>query len=186
MNNEKKLLQISRMLSLVLRHEPSKIGITLDSQGWVDTATLLHQLSVHGHLISIDDLEEIVATNSKSRFAFDADHARIRASQGHSVAVDLGYTATTPPDQLFHGTAQHNVDAILSAGIERRNRHHVHLSKDKQTAQAVGQRHGAPIILTVNAKAMTENGIPFYQSENGVWLTDFVPAQYIVYEPSKP
>ncbi|MCX6022474.1 MAG: RNA 2'-phosphotransferase, partial [Chloroflexi bacterium] len=128
-----------------------------------------------------EHLQEIVAQNDKQRFAFSADRQRIRASQGHSIPIDLQLAPTSPPDRLFHGTARKFLDAIQEQGLVARGRNHVHLSSDAVTARAVGGRHGEPVVLTIQAKAMASDGYFFYFSANGVWLTDAVPTSYIVF-----
>lgn len=178
MNNERQK-KISKFLSLVLRHEPQAIGIDLDESGWVETRILLDALERHGRGISLDELRLVVENNDKKRFAFSEDQTRIRASQGHSVEVDLGYTPVQPPECLYHGTTDRFVEAIRAAGLQRRDRHHVHLSAQTDTAVSVGSRHGRPVLLTVHAGAMHRAGRAFYQSANGVWLTDEVPSEFI-------
>lgn len=173
------LKTISKVLSLVLRHSPEKIGITLDTQGWTDVEMLLQRLNAAGHNVDRALLEEVVATNNKQRFAFNEDGTMIRANQGHSVSVDLGYSPSEPPPFLYHGTAVTNVASIRESGIHKGNRHHVHLSSNKETAVQVGGRHGKPVVLVVRAGEMYVQGFAFFQSENGVWLTDFVPATFI-------
>ncbi len=174
------LKKTSRLLSKVLRHQPSYIGIRLDEQGWTETEVLLNALTKKGYgAISLDELKLIVDTNNKKRFIFNNDFTKIRANQGHSVEVNLEYEACTPPEFLYHGTATHVVNAILKEGIKKQKRHHVHLSTDISTASQVGKRHGELVILKVNSKKMHENGLPFYKSPNGVWLTDFVSNEYI-------
>ena len=179
MITEKETKRISKFLSLVLRHQPELIGIELDENGWTDVPTLLAQLKTKGTDIDLETLKLVVAENAKQRFALNDTCDKIRANQGHSVEIDLGYTPTTPPDLLFHGTGAQSVDSILKSGLDKRERHHVHLSEDKTTASKVGQRHGKPVILKINAKAMHANGHLFYLSDNGVWLTDNVPAEFI-------
>jgi putative RNA 2'-phosphotransferase len=168
----KDLVQKSKFLSLVLRHKPGLAGLSLDSNGWGETALLLAQTE---HPISRAELDEIVATNPKRRFELSEDGKLIRARQGHSVTVDLALPATQPPDFLFHGTATRFLEAILEEGLNPRKRHHVHLSADIETARSVGARHGKPVILRVDAKAMAQTGHIFHITENGVWLTDTVP-----------
>jgi putative RNA 2'-phosphotransferase len=179
MATEKDLVKWSKYLSLVLRHRPEVLGITLDAQGWTDVALLLERL--HQNAIPIDQnkLAQIVATNSKKRFAFSDDGTKIRASQGHSVAVDLGYQPTMPPQVLYHGTGEKSLNSILKSGLQKGERHHVHLSADVKTAIKVGQRHGKPVVLHVAAQQMQEEGFLFFISQNGVWLTDYVPAAYL-------
>lgn len=179
MNNEKQLKSISKFLSLVLRHQPSTINIVLDEQGWVDTKLLLAQMNKHGKRIDLNLLQTVVATNNKKRFAFNEDGSKIRANQGHSVKVALDYEAVEPPATLFHGTATKHLDSIKATGLEKRSRHHVHLSADEQTAVQVGQRHGKPVVIVVLAKEMFEAGHVFFKSENGVWLTESVPTKYL-------
>ena len=129
--------------------------------------------------LSKDELEEIVATNSKQRFAFNEGHTRIRASQGHSVSVDLDLPIKEPPQFLYHGTVSKFMDAIRMQGLQKMSRQHVHLSADIDTAKLVGSRRGQPIILRIDSAAMQTAGHKFYLSENGVWLTDEVPASFI-------
>jgi putative RNA 2'-phosphotransferase len=177
--NEKQRTRTSKFLSLVLRHEPQRIGLQLDPAGWVDVDVLLAACRNHGTLIEREELDEVVATSEKKRFAFSDDGRRIRASQGHSIEVSLGYTPQTPPPRLFHGTTTRFLDSIRHEGLTKRERHHVHLSADTETAHNVGNRHGKPAILIVRADAMHVAGHAFFLSENGVWLTDSVPATFL-------
>lgn len=177
--NERRLVRTSKLLSRVLRHAPESIGIELDPAGWVDVDWLLGALARSGHPVSPAELEEVVARNDKKRFALSDDGRRIRASQGHSVPVDLGYAPVAPPERLYHGTARTHVASILADGIRRRSRHHVHLSPDADTATRVGRRHGRPVVLTVLAGELHRRGHLFYRSANGVWLTDHVPPEAI-------
>jgi len=173
------LVRLSKFLSLVLRHEPQRIGITLDANGWVAVDDLLAAAARAGTPISREQLDRVVAENDKKRFAFSPDGARIRASQGHSVEVDLGLPPVVPPERLFHGTATRFLDAIRAEGLRSQSRQHVHLSPDEETATKVGQRHGKPVILVVLAGAMHSDGHLFYRSDNGVWLTETVPVGYL-------
>jgi putative RNA 2'-phosphotransferase len=169
----------SKFLSLILRHQPELIGLKLDTNGWADVDTLLALASARHKRITKDELETIVAECNKQRFAFNEDHSRIRANQGHSIQVDLELPATTPPEFLFHGTTGGFVAEILKTGIQKMKRQHVHLSLDKETAIKVGSRRGVPLILTIRSGDMHRDGIPFFVSANGVWLTDHVPPKYI-------
>lgn len=184
--NEKERTRTSKFLSLVLRHEPQRIGLELDAAGWVDVEALLTACRQHGMSLERDGLEEVVATNEKKRFAFSDDGRRIRASQGHSVEVSLGYVPQTPPSRLFHGTTARFLDSIRRAGLDKRERQHVHLSADAKTAEKVGQRHGRPAVLIVQADAMHARGHAFFLSENGVWLTGYVPAEFIEFPSERP
>jgi len=177
--NEKERIRRSKFLSLVLRHEPEKIGLKLDSAGWVEVEELLAACGRFGRPLTLEALREVVAANEKKRFAFSDDGRSIRASQGHSVDVDLGYTPQPPPAKLFHGTAARFVDSIQRGGLLKGERHHVHLSTDETTARKVGQRRGESVILTVDAAAMTTKAHQFFVSENGVWLTDHVSVEFI-------
>ena len=179
MISEKETTRLSKLLSLVLRHQPEAIGITLDENGWTDVRTLIEKISQSENAFTFDTLKHIVDTNAKKRFAFNDSFEKIRANQGHSVEVELGYAAATPPKFLYHGTALKNLDSILATGLEKRERHHVHLSIDKETAVKVGQRHGKPVVLEIHAARMIIDGFTFYRSDNGVWLTDNVPPLYI-------
>jgi len=169
-----------KFISLVLRHRPETIGIKLDENGWADVGELLQGLEKSNHKISMDTLEEIVATNDKKRYSFNEDKTKIRANQGHSINVDLNLKEQTPPSILYHGTAEGSLDNIKKIGLTKRDRNHVHLSLDVETAIKVGKRHGNPIILTIDAKNMHRDGYKFYLSENGVWLTEYVPVKYIL------
>jgi putative RNA 2'-phosphotransferase len=172
-------VRISKLLSLVLRHKPEEIGIVLDSAGWVDVEVLLAALAAHGRGITLDQLRHVVETSDKKRFAFSEDGRRIRASQGHSVEVELGYQPATPPDRLFHGTVEKFVASIREHGLVKGARHHVHLSVDEETATKVGSRRGRAVILTIDAAGMVREGFVFFVSANGVWLTEAVPARFI-------
>lgn len=170
---------ISKFLSLVLRHQPETIDLALDEAGWTDLSELVAKARSHGTPITEDDVRRIVAENDKQRFTLSPDGTRIRAAQGHSVTVELGLTPVTPPDLLFHGTATRFADAIRAEGLKPQSRQQVHLSGDEDTALKVGQRHGKPIIFRVAAGRMQAEGFRFYQADNGVWLTDAVPPQFL-------
>lgn len=169
----------SKFLSLVLRHEPARAGIVLDAAGWVEVDTLLRGCAKAGVTISRKELERLVAESDKQRFALSEDGLRIRANQGHSVEVELQLAPQVPPAVLYHGTAERFLAAILAGGLEKRARHHVHLSAERATAATVGGRHGRPVVLTVAAGEMHAAGHVFFRSANGVWLTDQVPPQYL-------
>ena len=171
----------SKLLSLVLRHRPELIGIRLDAGGWVEVDELLAALAAFGKPMSRAQLERVVATSDKQRFALEG--GRIRASQGHSVPVDLGLEPVEPPPLLFHGTPERNVAPILREGLRKGSRHHVHLSPDVPTALRVGARRGRPRVLEVDAAAMARDGHVFLRSANGVWLVDVVPPAYLRLAP---
>jgi putative RNA 2'-phosphotransferase len=173
------MVRVSKRLSLHLRHAPERIGIELDDEGWVDVDTLLGALAAHGTRVTRPELDRVVAENDKQRFAFDPTGARIRASQGHSVPVDLRLPVAQPLDTLYHGTADRFVAAIRHEGLRPMSRQHVHLSATRETATAVGARHGRPVVLTVDAAGMAAAGHVFHLSANGVWLTDRVPPGYL-------
>jgi putative RNA 2'-phosphotransferase len=179
--SENRQIKISKFLSLVLRHEPEKVGLKLDPEGWVEVEALLAGCRERGKAMSREELDEMVATNPKKRFAFSEDGRRIRASQGHSVEVDLGYAPAIPPKQLFHGTATRFLTSIRAEGLKRGERHHVHLSADRETALKVGQRHGKPVLLVIDAEAMQAAGHAFYRSDNGVWLAEQVPVEFLAF-----
>ena len=183
-DDDRKRVATSKFLSLVLRHRPEAIGITLDGAGWVAVDTLLAQCRAHDRELTREALQEIVATSPKQRFMLSDDGARIRANQGHSVPVALGYAQAVPPELLFHGTVATKLAAIRTTGLRKMARHHVHLSPDIATARAVGRRRGRPVILRVAAGRMYADGHVFYLSANGVWLTDEVPPSYLAEEDS--
>ena len=171
--------RLSKFMSLVLRHKPETIGLDLDAQGWASVEDLIAKMNQHGKRINRRLLEQVVATNDKKRFALDPSGTRIRANQGHSIKIELGYIPEAPPEILYHGTARRFIESIFKTGLEKRKRHHVHLSADIPTALNVGGRHGKPVILEVLAGAMAEQGYEFFRSENAVWLTDHVPTQFL-------
>ena len=179
MLSEKQITHLSKFLSLVLRHQPETIGIELDQNGWTDVDTLIKKSGSCGIKLDQETLKHIVATNSKKRFAFNDTFDRIRASQGHSIEIELGYTSQKPPEILYHGTGEKSVQSILDTGLEKRNRQQVHLSADVETAIKVGQRHGKPFVFKVLAEQMYNDKFEFFISDNGVWLTDNVPAKYL-------
>lgn len=175
----KRATRISKYVSLVLRHDPAAGGVVLDAEGWTTVAELLAGATARGLAVSPAELAEVVRTSDKQRFALSPDGLRIRANQGHSVAVDLGLAPAAPPATLFHGTVERFVAAILTEGLRRQARQHVHLSPDVETARRVGSRRGVPVVLRVDAARMHAQGFAFLRSENGVWLTDAVPAACI-------
>lgn len=177
--DKNKLRRASKFLSLVLRHEPGKIGIQLDAQGWTSVDGLLEGMARGKLALSLDELRTIVAENNKKRFSYNEDQTMIRASQGHSIKVSFEYPAKMPPEFLYHGTVARFMTSIREHGLKAKNRHHVHLSMDVQTANAVGARRGVPVLLTIDARRMADDGYLFYLSDNGVWLTENVPALFI-------
>ncbi|GIK54547.1 MAG: RNA 2'-phosphotransferase [Chloroflexi bacterium] len=182
---DKRYTNVSKFLSLILRHKPEVVSIELDEQGWVAIDMLLAACAAHGRTLSRAELDYVVANNNKQRFAISDDGMRIRANQGHSVAVDLAYEVAEPPELLYHGTTVSNLPSIRRQGLVKGKRHHVHLSADVATATAVGRRHGKPVVLTVKAGEMARAGFLFFLSANGVWLTETVPYLYID-EPAGP
>ncbi len=179
------LVRTSQFLSLVLRHQPEKISLSLDKQGWADVAELIRLANQAGHQLSRELLTRVVAENDKQRFAFSADGSQIRASQGHSIEVDLDLPPLEPPAVLYHGTASRFLDSIRATGLHSASRRHVHLSGDETIASQVGLRHGRPVVLQVQAAEMFAAGQRFFRSANGVWLTERVPVEYLEF-PAAP
>ncbi|MBD9424994.1 RNA 2'-phosphotransferase [Pseudomonas sp. PDM15] len=175
----KQLESKSKFLSLVLRHKPEEIGLTLDAEGWASFEELIQLSTTKNISLTKEIIQEIVATSEKKRFSIDASGEKIRANQGHSIAVDLKLTRLAPPTTLFHGTATRFIPSIQASGLIPGSRQHVHLSAAVTTAVEVGARHGKPAILKVRASDMHQDGYEFYQSENGVWLTKAVPPPYL-------
>lgn len=169
----------SKFLARVLRHEPEILDLRLDRQGWVRVEDLLRAMKRSGRRMTKAQLIEIVETDDKARFTLSSDGRRLRAAQGHSIEVDLGLPAVTPPATLYHGTAAQGLDAIFESGLSPGRRRQVHLSPDPETAGRVGRRHGKPTVLRVDAQKMHEDGHTFCRADNGVWLTDHVPARYL-------
>ena len=176
---EKTLVKKSKWLSKHLRHAPQRIGLELGDGGWLQVADLLEAAKRAHFGLSRAELEEIVVKNDKKRFAFDPSGEKIRASQGHSVEVDLELSPQTPPDVLYHGTGAQWAATIQNDGLQKMRRHHVHLSRDIETAHKVGARHGKPFVFVVDAAQMHADGCEFWVSDNGVWLAEEVPARYL-------
>ena len=173
-------MQLSKFMSLVLRHKPDAIGLALDSQGWANIEELIDKANVAGTKFGRAELLHVVETSDKKRFSLSADGLRIRAAQGHSVSVELGLSPKEPPPVLYHGTATRFVEAIIEQGLRPQARQQVHLSLDEETARRVGERHGKPHIFKIDALAMHASGLKFYLADNGVWLTDRVPSEFLV------
>lgn len=169
---------LSKFISLILRHKPETIGISLDEHGWANVDELLAGIG-RTRPIDMEILEEIVRTDEKQRYTFNEDHTRIRANQGHSIQVDVELEEVKPPEYLFHGTGRKYVESIEQTGLIPKNRLYVHLSGDQETAIKVGKRHGEPVVYRVAAGAMAGAGFKFWRSENGVWLTKHVPTEYL-------
>lgn len=172
--------KLSVFISLVLRHKPDAAGISLDEHGWANVNELLDGINDTGRKIDMDILEEIVRTDSKQRYSFNEDKTLIRANQGHSIPVDVELDEQKPPQILYHGTAERFLDAIMAEGLKPMSRLYVHLSKEEETAIKVGKRHGKPVVLRINSEEMYHDGIRFYLSQNGVWLTKYVDKKYII------
>lgn len=177
--NDSRTVKISKYLSKHLRHQPERIGLKLAPGGWVSVDELLAACAKHSFPLNRAELNEVVARNDKKRFSFDSTGTLIRANQGHSVEVDLQLEPAVPPDVLYHGTGHAAVESIMQTGLCKMSRHHVHLSRDMATARTVGARHGRPVVFALDAAAMHKAGYTFYCSDNGVWLVDRVPPEYL-------
>jgi putative RNA 2'-phosphotransferase len=177
--NDKEMTRASKFLSLILRHEPDRVGLKLGDAGWVDVKELLQAVSRHGVSLTLDQLAHVVATSDKKRFAFSEDGRRIRANQGHSIAVDLRYQPQVPPEFLYHGTAIRFLPGIRRYGLQRMQRHDVHLSAETKVTVQVGSRHGKPALLIIRSGDMHRAGHVFTCSANGVWLVKHVPPEFI-------
>ncbi|MEU3981502.1 RNA 2'-phosphotransferase [Streptomyces sp. NPDC026672] len=175
--DERRTVKVSKYLAKHLRHQPERIGLVLDEGGWVEIDVLLAAAAAHGFRVGREELDHVVAVNDKRRFAVEG--TRIRASQGHTVEVDLGLPPATPPAYLYHGTVARSLDSIRASGLTPMSRHDVHLSADRETATRVGARRGRPVVLSVDAGAMHRDGHVFHISANGVWLTRSVPVRYL-------
>lgn len=174
-----KHVKLSRFLSLILRHKPEEIGLTLDNQGYLSVDELIEGINNTGRVIDKRILDEILSSDNKQRYSYDSTGTKIRANQGHSIEVDVGLLEKTPPATLYHGTSGKHIDDIMKHGLNKMTRTYVHLSEDYDTAVNVGSRRGAPVILKIDTAKMNEAGHEFYLSKNGVWLTDDVPAKFI-------
>jgi putative RNA 2'-phosphotransferase len=173
-------VKTSKFLSLILRHSPETIHLSMDTNGWVNIHELIVNANKYKNIhLTVDLIKTIVANNDKQRFIISEDGKKIRANQGHSITVNLELESKIPPDILYHGTASRFLDSIMKNGLKPMSRQYVHLSQTEEVAITVGKRHGEPIILHIDAKKMNEEGHKFYLSENKVWLADGVPAKYI-------
>ena len=178
--SDRRMRNTSKFISLILRHNPQVIGISLDEHGWADVKELIDGINrTEGHSLDMDTLDEIVRTDEKQRYSFNEDHTLIRANQGHSIPVDVELEEKIPPDILWHGTGQKYVSSIDVQGLIPKSRLYVHLSSDMETARKVGSRHGRPVIYQVECRKMTEDGYRFFLSANRVWLTKEVPVEYL-------
>jgi putative RNA 2'-phosphotransferase len=178
MNNNEKI-KASRFLSFILRHHPEAINLTLDNGGWASVQHLLDNIQRTKHKLTFEQLKNIVDTDEKRRYLFNEDYTKIRASQGHSIKVDLNLAQSQPPDILYHGTATQYIEIIKKQGLKKMSRQYVYLSKDEKTATEVGARRRYPVVVIINAKNMFNDGYAFYLSHNEIWLTESVPAEYI-------
>lgn len=174
----KTLHEISKLIALVLRHKPEELGLSMDRHGWVEVGALIEKINAL-QPFTMEMLQEIVDTDNKKRYSFNADKSCIRANQGHSIPVDLDLLPVIPPKTLYHGTATRFSQSIEENGLLPRQRQHVHLSANLETAVTVGKRHGTPVVYEIDAEAMCKSGHVFYCSENGVWLVNAVPAAYL-------
>lgn len=179
MTQNSQLIKISKFLSYHLRHNPGEIGLELEPGGWIAVEALLAAAQAHQFPLTRSQLNLVVETSNKQRFSFDSTGTRIRANQGHSIPIDLQLEPRCPPEILYHGTGHQAVESILAQGLQKRARHHVHLSPDIDTATEVGMRHGKPVVFTIKAAEMHQFGHLFYCSDNGVWLVDEVPPEYL-------
>jgi putative RNA 2'-phosphotransferase len=178
--SDKQLRSTSKFISLILRHQPEAIGISLDEHGWADVQELIDGINrSDGHTLDMELLEEIVRTDEKQRYSFNEDHTLIRANQGHSIPVDVELEEKVPPESLWHGTGEKYVSSINAHGLIPKSRLYVHLSSDMETARKVGSRHGKPIIYEIDCREMAKDGYHFFLSANRVWLTKEVPVRYL-------
>lgn len=178
-NQNKRDVEFGKFISLILRHKPEVIGITLDSNGYADVKELLNGINKSGKEIDMITLERIVRENNKKRYSFNKDKTKIRANQGHSLNVDVELKSAVPPKVLYHGTADRFLESIKEKGILKKSRQYVHLSKEKETAIDVGKRHGKPVVLAIDTEKMCNDGYVFYLSENNVWLSDYILWKYV-------
>ena len=157
--SDKQLRNTSKFISLILRHQPEAIGISLDEHGWADVQELIDGINrSDGHTLDMELLEEIVRTDEKQRYSFNEDHTLIRANQGHSIPVDVELEEKVPPESLWHGTGEKYVSSINAHGLIPKSRLYVHLSSDME---------------------MAKDGYHFFLSANRVWLTKEVPVRYL-------
>jgi putative RNA 2'-phosphotransferase len=181
LGSNKSITQLSKFLSYILRHNPDAIGLELDPHGWAHIEALIEKAKLEGKPLSRKKLQEIIDSSSKNRFTISDDGEYIRAGYGHSIDINLALSPQNPPKTLYHGTARKNVESIMKEGLHPGSRNYVHLSSDKDDAVSVGQRHGMPIVLSVQAQSMQDAGYRFYRSESeeGIWMVKEVPSEFI-------
>lgn len=177
--DEKRKTKISKFLSLILRHQPEVVGLSLEESGWISIEKLIKACTDYGKNFTFAELKEVVETNDKKRFAFNENETKIRANQGHSIKVEIEFEEKIPPAILYHGTAEKNVGAIFAKGLKKMARHHVHLSADVETARKVGIRYGKPVIFQIDTEKMRAEGFKFYVSANNVWLIESIPPKFL-------
>jgi len=178
---DRDLVHMSKFLSLVLRHKPEVAGLALEEGGWVKVDDLIHGAKEAGVSLDRELLRFVVEESEKKRFSFSDDGQRIRANYGHSIPIHMDFEPIEPPEFLYHGTAVRFLESIQKNGIAPRGRQYVHLSPDEQTATETGRRHGVPIVLPVQSRFMHENGFHFYHTASGIWLTEKVPPEFVVF-----
>lgn len=181
----RRAVTVSKFLARHLRHAPERIGLELDESGWADVEALLEASARAGFPIARAELDAAVHAPGKRRYVYGDRGRRIRAAQGHSIDVDLGYAPVAPPPVLFHGTHAGALGAILAEGLRPMSRRHVHLSADVDGAEQVGRRRGRPVILAVDAARLHADGRPFWRADNGVWLTGPVPPGFLSEVPPR-
>lgn len=179
MVGSREVVAVSKMFSYILRHGAIKENVPISKEGWVNVADMLAYAKSKGFELTLEDVKQVVESNDKKRFVLNGDCTKIIAAQGHSMDLELKLAKKIPPPVLFHGTADRFLTSILSQGLNKQSRHAVHLSATQEVAVSVGSRHGKPVVLQVDTREMVKNGVEFFQSENGVWLTDHIPAKYL-------
>ncbi len=177
--DEKQTKKISKFLSLILRHKPETVGVKLDENGWTDIEILLQKMNLAKTKIDRNLLDHVVSTNDKQRFAISECKQRIRASQGHSLKIDLNYSPISPPETLYHGAPENVIPLIRESGLKKMQRHHVHLNAAAKPCIHVAARYGKPVVVEIAAAKMNADGFEFFLSKNQVWLTEHVPPEYI-------
>lgn len=175
----KKNDRLSVFLSLVLRHKPEVIGLALDNQGYLKLDDLIDGINKSGREVELQTILDIVNSDDKKRYSLSEDNSKIRASQGHSIPVDLSLANGIPSGQLFHGTAERFKESIETTGLVKAGREYVHLSENIETAISVGSRRGKPVVFLVDHKKMLEDGHELWISENNVWLSENIPTKYL-------
>jgi len=173
------LVELSKLMSLVLRHDPASFGVTLDPEGFLPIADLVAALRTRLADLTAAEVVEVVETIEPDKRRFSIEEGEIRANYGHSFADRIAQARATPPEILWHGTIQAALSDIFVQGLLPMRRQYVHLAVDRDLARRVGARRGAPRLLRVESARAFADGVIFYRANSSFWLADSIPPRYL-------